>query len=69
MLWINLKTVILYKRSQTKEYILYNFTYVTFLKGKITEMENTLGLPGLKERVSGKREVGVAIEGQHERFL
>ena len=47
----------------------YEFTYVTFLKGKITETENRLGLPGLKERVSGKREVGVATEGQHERFL
>ena len=48
---------------------MYNVTYVTFLKGKITERENRLGLPGLTERVSGKREVGVAIEGQHERFL
>ena len=31
MLWINLKNVILYKRSQTKEYILYNFTYVKYI--------------------------------------
>ena len=44
-------------KSQYSNYILYNFIYVTFLKGKITEMENRLGLPGLKERVSGKREV------------
>ena len=31
MSWINLKNVILYKRSQTKEYILYNFTYVKYI--------------------------------------
>ena len=53
------------EKSIPKTYTLYDSTYITILKWQITEVENQL----VVARGGVWREVGVAIQGQHDRSL